>query len=87
MSQFLIHANEHENFMQVEGHKGWWPRDENKRKDSHPENNPPLDISLSTLSCEEISTKPRFEAFWPPEHALSTTFRNSCVQVPMSASD
>lgn len=52
MSQSLIHANEHENAMHVEGHKSWWPRDENKRKDAHPEHNPPLDVSLGTLRSQ-----------------------------------
>lgn len=28
---------------------------------------------------KEISTKSRFDKFWPPEHALSTTSKNSCV--------
>jgi hypothetical protein len=49
MSQFFIHANEHENFMQVEGHKRWWPRVMNKVKDFHPEHNPAFDVSLETL--------------------------------------
>lgn len=52
MSQFPIHANELGNFMQVEGHKGWWPRVMNKLKDFHPEHNPAFDVSLETLRSQ-----------------------------------
>lgn len=50
MSQFLIRADKHETYMQVDGHKGWWPRDKNRQDD--PEYNLPFDVSLQTLRCE-----------------------------------
>ncbi|GAB7328558.1 hypothetical protein MBLNU13_g00512t1 [Cladosporium sp. NU13] len=49
MLQCLIHADKQETYMQLEGHKGWWPRDETKREAPDPEHNPTSYVSRRTL--------------------------------------